>query len=59
MAQQIHIFGIEIAKLVFHIVGMDDTGHGVLRKRVARNELLAEEVAQLIIRMAEKNPTYT
>src|SRR5688572_8219192 len=40
MAQQINVLGIDIAKLVFHIVGMDDTGHVVLRKRITRSELL-------------------
>jgi transposase len=40
MAQQISVLGIDIAKLVFHVVGMDDTGHVVLRKRLARSELL-------------------
>src|SRR5688572_29615316 len=40
MAQKISVLGIDIAKLVFHIVGMDDTGHVVLRRRVARSELL-------------------
>src|SRR5688572_16991170 len=40
MAQQIRVLGIDIAKLVFHVVGMDDTGHVVLRKRMARSELL-------------------
>jgi hypothetical protein len=32
MAQQINVLGIDIATLVCHIVGMDDTGHVVLRK---------------------------
>jgi len=41
MAQQTRVLGIDIAKLVFHVVGMDDTGHVVLRKRMARSELLA------------------
>jgi transposase len=41
MAQTITVLGIDIAKLVFHVVGMDDSGHVVLRKRLARNELLA------------------
>jgi transposase len=41
MAQQMSVLGIDIAKLVFHVVGMDDTGHVVLRKRLARSELLA------------------
>jgi hypothetical protein len=40
MAQTISILGIDIAKLVFHVVGMDDTGHVVLRKRMARGALL-------------------
>jgi transposase len=35
------VLGIDIAKLVFHVVGMDDTGVMVLRKRIARSELLA------------------
>jgi transposase len=40
MAQKISVLGIDIAKLAFHVVGMDDTGHVVLRKRLARGELL-------------------
>lgn len=40
MAQQTIVLGIDIAKLVFHVVGMDDTGHVVLRKRLVRSELL-------------------
>ncbi len=40
MARHMSVLGIGIAKLVFHIVGMDDTGHVVLRKRMARSELL-------------------
>jgi transposase len=38
---QLSVLGIDIAKLVFHVVGMDDTGAVVLRKRLARSELLA------------------
>jgi hypothetical protein len=38
MVQKIRVLGIDIAKLVFHIVGMDDTGHVVLRKRITRGE---------------------
>jgi transposase len=41
MAQQMSVLGIDIAKLVFHVVGMDDTGAVVLRKRLARSEWLA------------------
>ena len=37
---QLSVLGIDIAKLVFHVVGMDDTGAVVLRKRLARSELL-------------------
>jgi transposase len=39
MAQKISVLGIDIAKLMFHVVGMDDAGHVVLRKRLARSEL--------------------
>jgi hypothetical protein len=40
MAQKMSVLGIDIAKQVFHVVGMDDRGHVVLRKRLARSELL-------------------
>lgn len=40
MAQHMSALGIDIAKQVFHIVGMDDSGHVVLRKRLARRALL-------------------
>src|ERR687895_1925246 len=33
-AQKIRVLGIDIAKLVFHVVGMDDTGHVVLRSGI-------------------------
>jgi transposase len=46
MAQQMSVLGIDIAKLVFHVVGMDDAGHVVLRKRFVRSALLAF-IAQL------------
>jgi transposase len=39
MAQQMSVLGIDIAKLVFHVVGMDDTGQVILRKRIPRSEL--------------------
>jgi hypothetical protein len=38
---QLRVWGIDIAKLVFHVGGMDDTGAVVLRKRLARSEWLA------------------
>ena len=41
MAQQMSVVGIDMATLVFHVVGMDDTGAVVLRKRIARSEWLA------------------
>jgi transposase len=41
MAQTITVLGIDIAKLVFHVVGMDDSGQVVLRKRLARSALLS------------------
>jgi transposase len=39
MAQTISVLGIDIAKLVLHVVGMNDAGHIVFRKRMARSEL--------------------
>ena len=40
MAQTLSVLGIDIATLVFHVVGMDDSGHVVLRKRLARSAWL-------------------
>jgi transposase len=40
MAPTISVRGIAIAKLVFHVVGMDDSGPVVLRKRIARRAWL-------------------
>jgi transposase len=40
MAQAITVLGIDLAKLVFHVAGMDDAGHVVLRKRLTRSALL-------------------
>jgi transposase len=40
MAQQISVLGIDIAKLVFHVVGMDERGQVVLRQRLARSAWL-------------------
>ena len=39
MAQHMSLLGLDIAKQVFHVVGMDDAGHVVRRKRLARGEL--------------------
>jgi transposase len=41
MAQAITVLGIDLAKLVFHVVGMDDAGHVILRKRLTRRALLS------------------
>jgi transposase len=40
MAQQMSARGIDIATRVFHVVGMDDSGHVMLRKRIARRAWL-------------------
>jgi hypothetical protein len=37
--QEMSILGIDIAKRVFHAVGMDERGKIVLRKRLPRNAL--------------------
>jgi hypothetical protein len=49
MAQKMSVLGIDIAKLVFHIVGMDDAGAVILRKRLARGELLHSLNLYLIV----------
>jgi transposase len=36
---QVNVLGIELAKRVFHVVAMDDTGTIVWRKRVGRGGL--------------------
>ena len=41
MAQAISVLGIDIATLVCHVVGMDDAGHVVLRRRLAWSECRA------------------
>ena len=40
MTQQPSIVGIDLAKRIFPLVGMDATGHVVLRKRLTREALL-------------------
>ena len=40
MAQTITVLGLDIATLVFHVVGMDGAGHVVLRKRLTRSAWL-------------------
>lgn len=41
MEQDISVVGIDIAKRVFHLVGMDDRGKVILRKRLNRSEVLS------------------
>src|SRR3712207_171655 len=41
MKQDINVVGIDIAKRVFHLVGMDARGQVILRKRLARGEVLS------------------
>jgi transposase len=40
MKQYPSVLGIDLAKRVFHVVGMDDAGHVVLRKRLTRDALM-------------------
>jgi len=40
MKHEMHVLGIDIAKRVFHAVGMDDRGHIVYRKRLSRHDLM-------------------
>lgn len=39
MTQDISVVGIDIAKQIFHLVGMDERGNIILRKRLARGEV--------------------
>src|SRR5215831_3380520 len=40
MKHEINVLGIDIAKRVFHAVGMDNTGKIVYRKRLSRHDLM-------------------
>ena len=40
VAQHISVVGIDIAKQVFHLVGMDEQGKVVMRKRLTRGEVI-------------------
>jgi len=40
MKPEMSVLGIDIAKRVFHVVGMDETGKIVLRKRLSRHDLM-------------------
>ena len=53
MSQQISVVGIDLAKRIFHVVGMDNTGRVVLRKRLTRGDLLSyiTQLAPVVIGM--------
>jgi transposase len=53
MSQQISVVGIDLAKRIFHVVGMDNTGRVVLRKRLTRGDLLSymAQLAPVVIGM--------
>jgi hypothetical protein len=40
MKHPMSVLGIDIAKRLFHVVGMNERGQIVLRKRLARNALM-------------------
>src|SRR6266566_9901584 len=40
MKQEMHVLGIDIAKRVFHAVGMDDRDNVVYRTRLSRHDLM-------------------
>ena len=40
MKPAMSVLGIDIAKRVFHVVGMDERGKIVLRKRLSRHDLM-------------------
>src|SRR6266478_1332980 len=40
MKQEMSVLGIDIAKRVFHAIGMDNTGKIVFRKRFSRHDLM-------------------
>ena len=40
MKQEMTVLGIDLAKHVFHAVGMDNTGKIVFRKRLSRHDLI-------------------
>jgi hypothetical protein len=40
MEKNLRVLGIDMAKQIFHIVGMDDAGNVVLRKRLPRGALM-------------------
>jgi hypothetical protein len=49
MAPQMSVWGIDMAKLVCHVVGMDDAGAVVVWKRLARSEWLAFTQTSIVV----------
>jgi transposase len=41
MKRDISVVGIDIAKRVFHVIGMDTRGKIILRKRLSRGEIVS------------------
>jgi hypothetical protein len=41
MKQELSVVGIDLAKTVFHLVGMDEGGKIILRKRLMRGQVLS------------------
>ena len=40
MKPELSVVGIDLAKSIFHLVGMDERGTIILRKRLARGEVM-------------------
>ena len=57
MKPEMHVLGIDIAKRVFHAVGMDDRGNIVYRKRLSRHDLIPC-IAQLPAFSANNPPAH-
>jgi transposase len=51
---QVSVLGIDIAKQIFHVVGLDDAGNIVLRKRLPRGALMSfmAQMPPVVIGMA-------
>ena len=41
MKPELSVVGIDLAKSVFHLVGMDERGKIILHKRLARGEVMS------------------
>src|SRR5437899_3033438 len=57
MNQHVSVLGLDIAKRVFHVVGMNERGQIVLRKRLSRQALMPFIVSSLpILEKGEQLP---